>query len=59
MQTTGYIPKDLSFDKEARDKLIQGVSKISQAVKSTLGPNGHTVIIESNDHTQGLRKQLM
>ena len=54
MQTTGYIPKDLSFDKEARDKLIQGVSKISQAVKSTLGPNGHTVIIESNDHTQGL-----
>ena len=54
MQNQGYLPKDLSFDGEARKKLITGISKISQAVKSTLGPRGHTVIIESTEHTQGL-----
>ena len=54
MKEQGYIPKDLSFDDEARDKLISGISKISKAVKSTLGPRGQTVIIESSDHLQGL-----
>jgi len=54
MQDQGYIPKDLSFDEEARDKLISGISKISKAVKSTLGPRGNTVIIESTEHLQGL-----
>jgi len=54
MKEQGYIPKDLSFDGEAREKLISGISKISKAVKSTLGPRGQTVIIESSDHLQGL-----
>ena len=54
MQEQGYIPKDLSFDNEAREKLISGISKISNAVKSTLGPQGQTVLIESAEHTQGL-----
>ena len=54
MKDQGYIPKDLSFDQQAREKLISGISKISKAVKTTLGPRGHTVIIESSDHTQGL-----
>ena len=54
MQDQGYIPKDLSFDDEAREKLISGISKISNAVKSTLGPQGQTVLIESAEHTQGL-----
>ena len=54
MQDQGYIPKDLSFDSEAREKLISGISKISNAVKSTLGPQGQTVLIESAEHTQGL-----
>ena len=54
MQEQGYIPKDLSFDDDARDKLISGISKISKAVKSTLGPQGQTVLIESAEHTQGL-----
>ena len=35
----GYIPKDLSFDNEAREKLIKGITKISKAVKSTLDPS--------------------
>ena len=54
MQDQGYIPKELSFDGEAREKLISGISKISNAVKSTLGPQGQTVLIESTEHTQGL-----
>ena len=54
MNEQGYIPKDLSFDNDAREKLISGISKISNAVKSTLGPQGQTVLIESGEHTQGL-----
>ena len=50
----GYIPKDLSFDSEAREKLIKGITKISKAVKSTLGPRGQTVLIESPDHLGGI-----
>jgi chaperonin GroEL len=34
--------------------LLSGIKKISKAVKSTLGPLGKTVIIESQDHTRGL-----
>jgi chaperonin GroEL len=49
-----YIPKDLSFDNEGRKKLISGISKISKAVKSTLGPRGRTVLIESPDHLAGI-----
>lgn len=53
-QGGGYIPKDLSFDEEARAKLISGIKKISKAVKSTLGPRGSTVIVESPEHTRGM-----
>ena len=45
---------ELYFDEEGRDKLINGIKKISKAVKSTLGPLGNTVILESNNHTRGL-----
>lgn len=47
-------PKDLVFDKEGRDKLINGITTISKAVKSTLGPRGKTVLIESPNHTHGI-----
>lgn len=50
----GYSPKDLSFGTEGREKLISGIVKISKAVKSTLGPSGNTVLIESPDHTHGI-----
>lgn len=49
-----YSPKDLEFGTEGRDKLISGITKISKAVKSTLGPMGNTVLIESPDHTHGI-----
>jgi len=54
MSQQGYIPKDLHFDSEGRKKLISGITKISNAVKSTLGPRGKTVIIESTDHLRGM-----
>ena len=45
---------ELFFDQEGRDRLISGIEKISKAVKSTLGPLGRTVILESHNHTRGL-----
>lgn len=51
---SNYIPKDLSFDESARARLISGITKISKAVKSTLGPRGKTVLIESPNHTNGI-----
>jgi len=50
----GYSPKDLHFGKDAQSKLISGITKLSDAVKSTLGPMGNTVLIESPHHTHGI-----
>lgn len=49
-----YIPKALSFDDEGRSKLISGITQISKTVKSTLGPLGRTVLLESPEHTSGM-----
>ena len=54
METGGYSPKDLHFADDARGKLISGITKMSKAVKSTLGPMGNTVLIESTNHTHGI-----
>ena len=40
------INKSLLFDGEARAEIISGVDIIANAVKSTMGPNGQTVVIE-------------
>ena len=48
------IVKEISFDEEARDRLINGVNKIANAVKSTLGARGKTVLIESENHIGGV-----
>jgi chaperonin GroEL len=50
----GYSPKDLKFGDEGRSRLIEGITKMSNAVKSTLGPSGQTVLIESPHHTHGI-----
>ena len=55
METTGgYSPRDLHFGQDARSKLVTGISKMSAADKSTLGPMGNTVLIESPSHTHGI-----
>lgn len=50
----GYSPKDLAFGLQGRDQLVVGISKLANAVKSTLGPSGNTVLIESPHHTHGI-----
>ena len=53
-QNDGYSPKDLHFGDNGRKKLVNGVVKMAKAVKSTLGPGGNTVLIESIHHTHGI-----
>src|ERR687893_3327549 len=38
--------KMLAFDTEARKSLLDGVTKLSRAVKSTLGPRGRNAVID-------------
>jgi len=45
------IVKEIEFN---QDRLMSGVRKIAKAVKSTLGPMGQTVLIESENHTRGI-----
>lgn len=47
-------PKIITSGVDGRRKLFSGIEKLSTAVKSTLGPRGNTVIIESPNHTRGL-----
>lgn len=54
MSEIGYTPKHLLFNEEGRNKLHSGINKLSSAVKSTLGPSGQTVLIESPNHTHGI-----
>lgn len=54
MNETGYTPKNLKFGDEGREKLMKGIKTISDGVKSTLGPSGQTVLIESPHHTHGI-----
>jgi len=38
--------KDLRFEDEARRAILRGAEKLSHAVKVTLGPKGHNVVID-------------
>lgn len=42
--------EEIYFDKEGRDKLINGVNKLNRAVSSTMGPNGKNVIIPNRSN---------
>jgi chaperonin GroEL len=53
-QAGGYTPKDLRFGESGRTSLINGITQIANAVKSTLGPRGHTVLIESPNVSKGM-----
>ena len=48
------LVKCISFDKECRESLLNGITKLSKAVKSTMGFAGRTVVIESPEHTHGI-----
>ena len=38
--------KQISFDETARKSLLEGVSKLASAVKSTLGPRGRNAVLD-------------
>ena len=40
------MAKLISFDEEARKSLLEGVSKLTRAVKSTLGPRGRNAVLD-------------
>jgi len=40
--------KKIAFSQEAREAIRRGVNRLSRAVKVTLGPRGHNVIIEKS-----------
>jgi chaperonin GroEL len=40
------MAKEIKFDIEARDALLRGVSKLTKAVKATLGPRGRNVLVQ-------------
>jgi chaperonin GroEL len=40
--------KQIAFDTDARERILRGVQKLSQAVKVTLGPSGRVVILEKS-----------
>jgi len=42
------IVKNLNFGSSARDKVFAGITKLTQAVSSTLGASGKCVILEDN-----------
>ncbi len=42
------MSKMIAFDQEARDALRRGISKLSQAVRVTLGPRGRNVILQKS-----------
>lgn len=46
--------KNIQFGDDGRGKLLSGIRKMAGAVKSTLGPMGNTVLIESEGHTRGI-----
>ena len=39
-------PKKILFEEDARSELLEGVSKLAQAVSTTMGPGGLNVVIE-------------
>ena len=42
------IVKNLSFGLDAKNKVFAGITKLTQAVSSTLGASGKCVILEDN-----------
>ena len=50
------MAKDITFNIEARESLKNGVDKLANAVKVTLGPKGRNVIIEKNSPAPHITK---
>ena len=42
------MAKEIKFDQDARAKMLDGVNKLANAVKVTLGPKGRNVVLEKS-----------
>jgi chaperonin GroEL len=42
------VKKEIKFGAEARNKLMEGIDTLADAVVSTLGPNGRNVLIDQS-----------
>ncbi len=40
--------KQISYENDAREKILRGVQKLARAVKVTLGPSGRVVVLEKS-----------
>ncbi len=40
--------KQIAFDNDARERILEGVKKLAKAVKVTLGPSGRVVVLEKS-----------
>jgi|TARA_B100000424_G_scaffold257503_1_gene238490 chaperonin GroEL len=43
------MSKDIKFSTEARNKIVEGIDILADAVVSTLGPNGRNVVIDNKN----------
>jgi chaperonin GroEL len=50
------VTKLLTFDEEARKSLLEGVSKLTRAVSSTLGPRGQNAVLDKGWGTPKVTK---
>ena len=53
------MAKKLLFGEEARNGLMSGVEQLADAVKSTLGPKGRTVVLQKSFGNPTITKLLM
>ena len=42
------MSKDIKYGEEARKKMLEGVNKLADTVKVTLGPKGRNVVLDKN-----------
>jgi hypothetical protein len=43
-----FMAKELKFDQEARNAILEGVNILANVVKVTLGPKGRNVVLEKS-----------
>jgi len=53
---SNMIVKNLNFGSEARDKIFEGIEKLTKAVSSTLGAGGKCVILEDSNGNPTITK---
>ena len=55
---TDKIVKNLNFGQNAKDKIFEGITKLTKAVSSTLGASGKCVILEDGTGKPVITKEF-